>query len=138
MKIVGPYPAVTDPELLNTLLEFVGFESKTKYSWESYLTSLDFIYTAIDNGTPVGIGAAMTDGNDCYIISVCVHPDYQRRQIGRGIIEQVVKTAKERGYARARLNVPKRNPSVKEFYKKLGFRSTDELAMDLNLQDEIK
>ena len=61
MKIVGPYPAVTDPELLNTLLEFVGFESKTKYSWESYLTSLDFIYTAIDNGTPVGIGAAMTE-----------------------------------------------------------------------------
>jgi GNAT superfamily N-acetyltransferase len=50
-----------------------------------------FVYSG---ASLVGAGRALADGLDCaYIADVAVHPDHQRRGLGREIIERLVESA---------------------------------------------
>src|SRR5215510_8645970 len=50
-----------------------------------------FVYSGV---VLVGAGRALADGVDCaYIADVAVHPDHQRRGLGRAIIERLVAAA---------------------------------------------
>ena len=137
MEIVGPYPAVRDPDLLNALYTAVKWGPKSKSEWDRYFDwTIDFIYTALENNMPVGMGAGITNGSnesECYIISLCVHPEYQGRHIGQKIMKNIVNEARARGYERAKLSVPIEDPGKKGFYEKLGFQSLKGREMELVL-----
>jgi ribosomal protein S18 acetylase RimI-like enzyme len=65
-----------------------------------------------------GAGRALADGLDCsYICDVAVHPDYQGKGIGKGIVEQLTRLSES--HAKIILYA---NPGKEGFYKKLGFK----------------
>lgn len=73
-----------------------------------------FIYS---DSRLVGAGRAIADGLDCaYIADVAVHPDFQRRGLGRAIIRRLVEMAK--GHKKIILYA---NPGTEGFYLGLGF-----------------
>jgi GNAT superfamily N-acetyltransferase len=73
-----------------------------------------FVYSG---ASLVGAGRALADGLDCaYIADVAVHPDHQRRGLGREIIERLVESAQ--GHKKIILYA---NPGAERFYTKLGF-----------------
>ena len=74
-----------------------------------------FVY---DSGQLIAAGRALADGRDCsYICDVAVHPDYQGRGLGKGVVSRLVDFSKDHKkiilYAAA---------GKEPFYKKLGFK----------------
>ncbi len=132
--IIGPYLAISDPKLLNNLWASVGWKKKSEESWKNYLGFIEFVYTAMDRGVPVGMGTGVGDGVDCYVIDVCVHPAYQGRNVGLGIVQRLVDTARARGYRSAKLAVPEANQDVRGFYEKAGFQRREGLNMELTFR----
>jgi ribosomal protein S18 acetylase RimI-like enzyme len=69
------------------------------------------------SGALVGVGRALADGVDCsYLCDVAVHPDFQGRGLGKGIIEKLKEMS-----AGHRKIILYANPGKEGFYKKLGF-----------------
>lgn len=65
----------------------------------------------------IGAGRVLADGLDCaYIADVAVHPQYQRRGIGKAIIRKLVALAE--GHKKIILYA---NPGTEGFYRDLGF-----------------
>lgn len=70
-----------------------------------------------DNELLVGAGRAVADGIDCaYLCDVAVHPDFQRRGLGREIITRLMELS--RGHKKIILYA---NPGSEGFYRKFGF-----------------
>jgi ribosomal protein S18 acetylase RimI-like enzyme len=71
-----------------------------------------------DNERLVGAGRALADGVDCsYICDIAVHPDFQGRGLGKGIITKLKDLS-----AGHRKIILYANPGAEGFYKKLGFK----------------
>jgi aralkylamine N-acetyltransferase len=82
---------------------------------------------ARDGATLIGASRALTDGEyHAVIYDVAVHPDYQARGIGRGLIEQLLD----------RLPVWRvmlvANTEVQGFYRRLGFESYPDVMARLD------
>jgi len=56
------------------------------------------------------------------ILSIAVHPDYQRRNIGKKLMEEVELDAKEKGSKKIRLTVHPNNQKAIIFYEKNGWK----------------
>lgn len=54
--------------------------------------------------------------------TLAVHPDFQRKDIGKQFMEKLFKLLKDRGISRIDLCVEADNPVAQTFYKKLGFQ----------------
>jgi ribosomal protein S18 acetylase RimI-like enzyme len=78
------------------------------------LDSIDIGYLKIDR----------TEG-DIFLANMHVHPDYQNRGIGSGIIESLLAEAEEQGVA-VSLKVLKVNRAARRLYEKFGFRIEEE------------
>jgi ribosomal protein S18 acetylase RimI-like enzyme len=71
-----------------------------------------------ENERLVGAGRALADGVDCsYICDIAVHPDFQGRGLGKGIITKLKDLS-----AGHRKIILYANPGAEGFYKKLGFK----------------
>ena len=79
----------------------------------------DYIVSAVIDGITVGMARLMTDGTQLLIMDVVVHPDYQGRGIGKGIMEHIVQHI-ENTYSQmlVSLTTDEKNTG---FYEKLGF-----------------
>jgi GNAT superfamily N-acetyltransferase len=88
-----------------------------------------------DDDALVGVGRALTDGLDCsYIADVAIHPDYQGKGLGKGIIEKLV--ALSAGHKKIILYA---NPGREGFYSKLGFgRMNTAMAIFANQEEAIE
>jgi len=76
---------------------------------------------AEEGGQPVGLSRGVYDGSKALIHIVSVHPDYQGRGIGSGLVRETARRFKERGATSLSVTVPGDNL---EFWKKLSFRLT--------------
>jgi ribosomal protein S18 acetylase RimI-like enzyme len=71
-----------------------------------------------ENERLVGAGRALAVGVDCsYICDIAVHPDFQGRGLGKGIITKLKDLS-----AGHRKIILYANPGAEGFYKKLGFK----------------
>ena len=76
-----------------------------------------YVTFARAGGRLVGAGRALADGLDCsYIADIAVHPDHQRRGLGRRIVLDLVEQS--RGHRKIVLYA---NPGAEGFYARLGF-----------------
>ena len=74
------------------------------------------------DGVPVGMGGVIIYGDLARIGLVATHPDYQRRGIGRLVMEHLLRWASDRGATTVRLDA---SPVGAPLYSRLGFVTDD-------------
>ena len=80
-----------------------------------------FLVFEID-GKVVGVIRGSYDGSRAMIHQLSVHPTYQRRGIGRVLVEEIVKKFKEMGAPTVSATITERSFP---FFQKVGFRKID-------------
>lgn len=92
-------------------------------------------YLGFDYPTP------LASNRHVYEINIAIHPDYQRRGVGRKLMEAVKELAAERGIRKLSLRVLASNPQALAFYQSCGFveegRLVGEFYLDGQYVDDI-
>jgi len=70
---------------------------------------------------PVGHGVMSIAAGECHLLNVCVHPDWQRRGLGRQLVEFLLDVAREKKAHTALLEVRLSNQVAHGLYAGLGF-----------------
>lgn len=89
------------------------------------------ILLAMVEGQPAGIAVCFQVFSTFHakplinIHDLAVHPDYQRRGIGRRLLEEVERIARERGCCRVTLEVLATNAFARDLYRRFGFAGDD-------------
>jgi ribosomal-protein-alanine N-acetyltransferase len=78
-------------------------------------------YVLESERTPIGHGVMSIAADECHILNVCVHPDWQRRGLGRQMMQFLLEFARDRGAHTALLEVRVSNTGAYQLYQGLGF-----------------
>lgn len=74
----------------------------------------------------LGHGVMSLAAGECHLLNICIHPDYQRRGLGRALIDYLLKLAQLRNAHLALLEVRVSNRAAYNLYIQMGF---DEIGM---------
>lgn len=74
----------------------------------------------------IGHGVMSFAAGECHLLNVCIHPDYRRQGLGRGLVEYLLALARRRGAHVALLEVRVSNVAAYRLYMSLGF---DEIGL---------
>jgi ribosomal-protein-alanine N-acetyltransferase len=74
-----------------------------------------------DNTSVVGHGIVMLNGNEAHVLNLCVHPEYQRRGIGRVMLNHLTQTSREAGADTLLLEVRQSNIIAMQLYLSADF-----------------
>jgi GNAT superfamily N-acetyltransferase len=81
--------------------------------------------TAVENKTLIGLARCVSDdATIAYIQDILVHPDHQRKGIGKALVEAVLHRY---AHVRQKVLLTDDRPEQLRFYETLGFRNTREL-----------
>jgi ribosomal-protein-alanine N-acetyltransferase len=69
-----------------------------------------------DSGTVAAHGIVMLSGAEAHVLNLCVHPDYQRRGIGRSMLNHLTQIARESGADTILLEVRQSNFIAMQLY----------------------
>lgn len=112
------------PEEYNELRNSVGWDFKDKNIIENALESSVIVKKVTYNNKTIGMGRAIGDGLYYLIVDVVVHSDYQKKGIGKLLIESIVKDIEERTEIGQKCSINLISMKGKEeFYQKCGFRT---------------
>lgn len=112
------------PEEYNELRNSVGWDSKNKNIIENALKNSVFVKKVIYNNKTVGMARAIGDGLYYLIVDVVVHSNYQKKGIGKLLIQSIVKNIEERTEIGQKCSINLISMKGKEeFYNKCGFRT---------------
>ncbi len=89
-----------------------------------------------DQDMLIGFGRILTDGMHCFFCDVGVHPDYQGKKIGTLIMQYLIDKVKDKKYVCLGLFCEEDNPSVEQFYRKLGFESSNAMELKRYLRQD--
>jgi [ribosomal protein S18]-alanine N-acetyltransferase len=95
----------------------------------------------------IGYACAVLVVDEAELLDVAVDPRFRQRGIGRRLVDEVVRTAREAGAAFVALEVRRSNDSAIRLYRDMGFRETgirkkyyengeDALLMEYRLEGE--
>ena len=93
----------------------------------------DLFFVGTVSNRIVATAMAGYDGHRGWIYYMAVDPDYQRRQIGRRMMEKAEAALKERGCPKINLQVRTSNRAVIAFYKRLGFSNDEVIGLGKKL-----
>ena len=102
------------------LRKSVGFYNIPEKVVKFALEKSDFIISAFINDIPVGMGRLITDGTQVLIMDVIVHPDFQKKGIGRTLMDYILDFVKNMDYSQIFVQLLTENNKT-GFYEKLGF-----------------
>ena len=74
-----------------------------------------------DSGTVVAHGIVMLSGEESHVLNLCVHPDYQRRGIGRLMLNHLTQTSRDSGADTILLEVRQSNIIAMQLYMSADF-----------------
>ncbi len=86
---------------------------------------------AEEDGKPVGMIRGVYDGSRAIIHIASVHPDYQRRGIGRALVKEIARRFKERGARSLAVTVP----GELGFWEKMGFKRTSRIMFAYPIEE---
>ncbi|MGN1383439.1 MAG: GNAT family N-acetyltransferase [Eubacterium sp.] len=87
----------------------------------------DNCFTAVEKGRIIGAILTGNDGRRGYISHTAVFPDYQRKGIGRKLVESALEALKKQGIHKVNLVVFSRNAAGNAFWEKMGFTTRPDL-----------
>ncbi|MBT9370063.1 GNAT family N-acetyltransferase [Rhizobium sp. CSW-27] len=88
---------------------------------QAYLDA-GLLFAAFAGNTPVGYAGAIVAGDRLHVGEMDVHPDWQRRGLGRRLMQTLLARASARGLRGASLTTDRFAPFNAPFYASLGFR----------------
>ncbi|MHA1115129.1 MAG: GNAT family N-acetyltransferase [Candidatus Heimdallarchaeaceae archaeon] len=89
----------------------------------------DLFLIGIENDKLVSVVYGGFDGRRGFVHHLAVDPDFQRKGLGKMMMEELVKRFKRMNVEKIHLFIEKRNLGVIEFYKRLGWYLRDDLVM---------
>ena len=89
---------------------------------------------AEENGAIVGSVMAGYDGHRGWLSYLAVAPEFQRRGVGRALVEQAQQVLEGMGCPKITLQVRASNTEVVAFYERLGFVCEEVLSMGKRLE----
>lgn len=106
------------------LQEAVGFGRRNHEQIEKAIENSIYSISVNVDGEIVGMGRLVGDGaRIVYIQDVCIKPKYQRKGLGKLIVEKLLEYIKNNGVINSYITVGLMAAKGKEeFYQKLGFR----------------
>lgn len=117
---------------INALTESVGWGKSyfnNEEQWIKTLTTSSYIAYRREDEKLVCFGRILEDGQMCMFYDICVHPNYQKKNLGSLLMEHLIDKIKDKNYVSVGLFVWGGNPTATEFYKKFGFKCAP--AMEL-------
>ena len=110
-------------ELINELRESVGWQTFSKEQADNAIQMTASSVVAYDDDQPIAMGRLVGDGIYYLICDVIVKPDFQKRQVGRMIMDKLLYFAKSNLKLQEKCSVQLISAYGKEeFYKKVGFK----------------
>jgi ribosomal protein S18 acetylase RimI-like enzyme len=95
------------------------------------------VLLALADETPVGIAVCFQGFSTFHarplinVHDLAVHPEFRGRGIGRRLLEEVERIARQRGCCRITLEAYAINPRARELYRRLGYQG-DDMAGETN------
>lgn len=96
----------------------------------------DLFLVALADGRIVGVVMAGYEGRRGWINYLGVHPDYQRRGIGRSIMAAAEERLRALGCPKINLQVRTSNEDAIGFYERVGYRFDEVVSMGKRLVSE--
>jgi hypothetical protein len=93
----------------------------------------ELFFVASLNGTVVGTAMGGFDGHRGWLYTVAVHPELQRRGIGRALVQRVEASLLALGCPKVNLQVRTSNAAVVAFYQRLGYAVEERISMGRSL-----
>ena len=112
------------------LRKSVGFYDIPIAQVQRALDKSDCIVAASVDGSPVGMARLMSDGTQVLVMDVVVHPDYQGKGVGRGLMERIRAYIESTEYDRMLVNLLTDSDKV-GFYEKLGYHKAEGMRLFL-------
>ena len=107
----------------NLLRNSVGWDSKDINLVEEAIKSSIIIKKVTINNSTIGMARAIGDGIYYFIVDVVVDPKYQKKGIGKMLIESIVRDVENRTNDGQKCSINLVSMKGKEeFYEKCGFR----------------
>jgi GNAT superfamily N-acetyltransferase len=115
--------SVPNKEEFYQLFETTGWNDEGTYSKDDLIKAISnswYLVSVYNNEKLIGFGRIISDGvYQTFIGDMIVHPDYQKRGIGRKVLNLLIEQCKASGIKWIQLSCAK---GKKDFYKKLGFQ----------------
>ena len=103
---------------INALRDSVGWDHENG-KYDIILKRTYTHYTVRSQGKLIGFINILSDGiGDAFLVDLMVHPEFQRKGIGRAIVKQAVQDLTADGVQCIQVTF---NPENESFYRKLGF-----------------
>jgi len=103
----------------------------TAWTAESYLRELrnpsSYYVVARQGQELVGYAGMWILSGEAHISTLAVHPSFRRRGLGRLLLRHLLAAARERGAARATLEVRESNHAAQALYESCGFQAAGRL-----------
>ena len=92
-----------------------------------------YILIGLEEKAPVGMAVIeKVDMQECHLEDLYVYEQYRKKGVGRQLISEAKKIAKEMGFSNMSLNVLPNNGNARTLYKEFGFIDT-RIRMNCNL-----
>ena len=88
----------------------------------------DTCFVALEENKIIGSILTGNDGRRGYIYHTAINPDYQRKGIGRKLVNTAVNALKDKDINKVALVVFKENSFGNEFWEKIGFSKRNDLV----------
>jgi ribosomal protein S18 acetylase RimI-like enzyme len=113
-----------------------GAFSDTVEGTRGMIATFPVILAVVDE-TVVGCLFYAFETDHCFLFRLGVLPAYQRRGIGRALMEYAEKRAVEKGLPYTRLGVRRAMAENRDYYERLGYRVIDETETGLTMEKRL-
>lgn len=95
----------------------------SRQAFEFELTRNEFAYylVLLDSEQVIGYAGMWVVIDEGHITNVAVHPDWRGRGLGRTLLEELIRQARQKGVVRMTLEVRQSNQVARHLYRALGF-----------------
>lgn len=110
------------------ILEIERVVNGSPWSEKSFRNEIDHVHglfrVAIEGGEVVGYGGVWLVIDEAHVTNVAVAPSHQRQGIGRRMMVELLRAARDAGMTCSTLEVRAGNATALSLYEKLGFERT--------------